>query len=85
VALARGNAAAARPPLVRALAILGHEPGEGLTAPDLRFTLAQAEWASGERARAREHMTEAREQYGVAGASGRRAFAEATAWLGKHR
>ena len=85
VALARGNPAAAEPPLRRALAILGDEPGEGSTAPDLRFTLATAEWASGERAQARAHMTAARERYAIAGAPGKRGFAEANAWLAKHR
>ncbi|HEY2743354.1 MAG TPA: serine/threonine-protein kinase [Polyangia bacterium] len=85
VALARGNAAAALAPLERALAILGKEPGEGLSAPDVRFALAQALWATGDRARAVTLATQAREAYGVAGTPGKRPFGEASAWLAKHR
>ena len=85
VALARGAPAEARAPLERALAILGNEPGEGLSAPDVRFALAQAEWAAGSRARAVQLATQAREAYGVAGTPGKHAFAEASAWLAKHR
>ena len=84
VALARGQAASAKAPLERALSILGKEPGEGLSAPDARFALAEASWATGDRARAVALATQAREAYGVAGTPGKRPFAEASAWLAKH-
>ncbi len=85
VALARGQAAAAKAPLERALAILGKEPGEGLSAPDVRFALAQAAWTTGDHARAVTLATQAREGYGVAGEPGKRPVAEASAWLARHR
>jgi serine/threonine protein kinase len=85
VELARGAAARAVPPLERGLSILGNEPGEALTAPDLRFTLAQALWATGDRSRAVALATQAREAYGIAGAAGKKEFGEVSAWIAKHR
>ncbi|MGZ3408182.1 MAG: tetratricopeptide repeat protein, partial [Polyangia bacterium] len=85
VALSRHAPASAKAPLERALAILGNEPGEGLTAPDLRFALAQALWATGEHERARALATQAREAYALAGAPGKRPFADASAWIATHR
>jgi eukaryotic-like serine/threonine-protein kinase len=85
VALARNAPASATAPLERALQILGNEPGEGLTAPDLRFALAQALWATGDRTRALALATQAREAYALAGAPGKRPFADAGAWIAKHR
>ncbi|MGZ3440977.1 MAG: tetratricopeptide repeat protein, partial [Polyangia bacterium] len=85
VALSRHAPASAKAPLERALRILGNEPGEGLTAPDLRFALAQALWATGEHERARALATQAREGYALAGAPGKRPFADASAWIATHR
>jgi serine/threonine protein kinase/tetratricopeptide (TPR) repeat protein len=84
VQLALHAPARAKAPLERGLQILGDQPGEALTAPDLRFTLAQALWATGERARAVELATQAREAYSTAGEPGKASFAEASGWLAHH-
>jgi serine/threonine protein kinase/tetratricopeptide (TPR) repeat protein len=84
VELSRNAAARAKAPLERGLAILGNEPGEGLTAPDLKFALAQALWATGDRARAVELATQAREGYSAAGAPGKASVGEVSSWLSRH-
>ncbi len=84
VELERHALPSAKEALERALAILGDEPGEGLTLPDARFVLAQTVWSMGDKARAIELAGKARDGYASAGAPGRRALAEATAWLEAH-
>jgi serine/threonine protein kinase/tetratricopeptide (TPR) repeat protein len=84
VTLSRHDAAGAKAPLERGLAILGDDPGEGLTLPDLTFTLAQATWATGDKARAGELLAKAKDQYTAAGKPGARALADLTAWSAAH-
>jgi serine/threonine-protein kinase len=84
VTLSRHDAVGAKAPLERALAILGDDPGEGLTLPDLTFTLAQASWATGDKARAGELLAKAKDEYAAAGKPGARALADLTAWSAAH-
>jgi tetratricopeptide (TPR) repeat protein/predicted Ser/Thr protein kinase len=81
VELARHQPVPAREALERVLAILGDDPGEGLTLPDTRFALAQARWSIGDQAGALDLATKAREGYEAAGSPGRRALVEVTRWL----
>jgi serine/threonine protein kinase/tetratricopeptide (TPR) repeat protein len=81
----RSAPAKAKVALDRLLSILGDEPGEGLTAPDARFLLAQAHWAMGERVHAGELAAKAREGYEAAGEAGREGVREVDAWRASHR
>jgi serine/threonine protein kinase/tetratricopeptide (TPR) repeat protein len=83
--LARQAPGKAKEALERVLAILGDEPGEGLTLPDARFLLAQADWSLGDRAGALDLAAKAREGYEAAGAPGRRALALLAPWSEAHR
>lgn len=69
--------------LERLLAILGDDPGEGLTRPDAQFTLAQALWALGEKDGALDLARKSRESYAAAGEPGRKSLGDVTAWLAK--
>jgi tetratricopeptide (TPR) repeat protein len=84
IELARRAPEKAKEALERALAILGDDPGEGLTAPDARFLLAQALWALGDKPGAAELVAKARELYEAAGGPGKRALAGLTAWSDSH-
>jgi tetratricopeptide (TPR) repeat protein/predicted Ser/Thr protein kinase len=85
VELARHAPARAKAPLERALAILEAQPGDEGGLASVRFTLAQALWATGARPRAIELATSAREIFAKAKEGSRESLAEVTAWLARHR
>jgi serine/threonine-protein kinase len=74
----------ARVPLERALAIREAQPADGLELADIRFSLAQALWPSGERDRAVDLATRARDAYARAGATRSEELGETTAWMARH-
>jgi tetratricopeptide (TPR) repeat protein len=84
IALARGNAAAARAPLERALSLTEGYAILDVDACDYRLALAKVEWASGNRARAIELAQRAHDGYAKGGVRGKEGLAEATAWLARH-
>jgi tetratricopeptide (TPR) repeat protein len=84
VQLARHQPALAVEALERLLAILGDDPGEGLTRPDAQFALAQALWAFGDKEGSLDHGRKARDGYAEAGAPGRKPLGDVTGWLDAH-
>ena len=84
VELSRKAPARAVPLLERALAIRASQPGDGVDLADVRFALARALFATGDRSRARALATEARDAYAKVGPRARRELAEASAWLNSH-
>ena len=78
-------AASAIAPLERALAIRDAKPGDAVELADIRFALAQALWATGEKARAATLASQAQAAYVKAGAPGRRSLADLTDWLARRR
>jgi tetratricopeptide (TPR) repeat protein len=89
VALDRRQAAAACAPLERALAIREAQPADGRELAEVRLTLAQALWATGDRPRALSLATQARDRFAQGKGSGnaqqRKSLADATDWLDRHR
>jgi serine/threonine-protein kinase len=84
VELSRKAPARAVPLLERALSIRTSQPGDGADLSDVRFALARALFATGDRTRARTLATEARDAYAKAGPQARLQGAEASAWLNSH-
>jgi serine/threonine protein kinase len=85
VALDRHVPAGAKAPLERALAIRERNPGDEIALANVRFVLARALFPLGERVRALELASRARQAYAKSGPGSRESLAEVSAWLEHHR